>query len=72
MRCFLKAAGSALAPPGVAKAFSAVGPARTLHLADSLAGIPFRPTNFLIYRLGLWSIGWHRPCGCLGSLTGFL
>lgn len=26
-------------------------------------------TSFLIYRLGLWWMGWHRPCGCMGSLT---
>jgi len=29
-------------------------------------------TNFVIYRLGLWWIGWHRPCRCLGNLTGAL
>lgn len=29
-------------------------------------------TNFLVYRLGLWWMGWHRPCGCMGSLTSAL
>ena len=29
-------------------------------------------TNFLVYRLGLWLIGWHHPCGCMGSLAGTL
>src|ERR1700760_2997257 len=29
-------------------------------------------TSLLIYRLGLWWIGWHRPCSCLGSFTGAL
>lgn len=29
-------------------------------------------TNFLTYRVGLWWMGWHRPCGCLGSLTDAL
>ena len=29
-------------------------------------------TNFLVYRLGLWWMGWHRPCSCLGSLTDAL
>lgn len=29
-------------------------------------------TNFLLYRMGLWLIGWHRPCGCMGSLTELL
>lgn len=26
-------------------------------------------TNLSIYRMGLWYIGWHRPCACLGNLT---
>jgi hypothetical protein len=26
-------------------------------------------TTFLIYRLGLASVGWQRPCPCLGNLT---
>ena len=29
-------------------------------------------TDFLVYRVGLWWIGWHRPCNCLGSLTDAL
>jgi hypothetical protein len=29
-------------------------------------------TNFLVYRLGLWWMGWHRPCGCMGKLTDAL
>jgi len=102
---FLRAAGVALGVTGLAKAFSAFGPARALDLADPLLGIPFRhlmllvglaelfiaffclftdkqklsllavawlSTNFLVYRLGLWSIGWHQPCGCLGNLTSLL
>jgi hypothetical protein len=89
----------------LAKAFSAIGPARALDVGDPLIGIPFRQllllvglvelliaffclftdkrrlsllavawisTNFLVYRLGLWFIGWHRPCGCMGSLTDLL
>jgi len=28
--------------------------------------------NFAFYRVGLLFIGWHRPCNCLGSLTGVL
>lgn len=27
---------------------------------------------FLTYRMGLWWIGWHRPCPCLGNLTDML
>jgi hypothetical protein len=26
-------------------------------------------TSLGAYRLGLWKIGWHKPCNCLGSLT---
>jgi len=26
-------------------------------------------TSFVVYRLGLWWIDWHRPCSCLGNLT---
>jgi hypothetical protein len=26
-------------------------------------------TNFLVYRLGLWWMGWKKPCGCLGNIT---
>ena len=29
-------------------------------------------TNFIMYRLGLWFIGWHKPRACLGSLTDML
>ena len=29
-------------------------------------------TGFLVYRLGLWFIGWQHPCGCMGSLAGML
>lgn len=94
-----------MALTGLAKAFSAIGPARALDTADPLIGIPFRQllllvglaelfiaffclftdrrrlsllavawisTNFLVYRLGLWFIGWHRPCGCMGNLTDLL
>ncbi len=29
-------------------------------------------TTFCAYRFGLWQIGWHRPCPCLGNLTDAL
>lgn len=28
--------------------------------------------NFLLYRLGLWSLDWHLPRGYLGNLTNYL
>ncbi len=38
----------------------------------SLLAIAWLSTNFLVYRLGLWFVGWHRPCGCMGNLTDLL
>ena len=38
----------------------------------SLVAVAWLATNFLFYRLGLWWIGWHRPCGCMGNLTDVL
>ncbi|HEX5221421.1 MAG TPA: MauE/DoxX family redox-associated membrane protein [Verrucomicrobiae bacterium] len=29
-------------------------------------------TNFVVYRLGLWWMGWKKPCSCLGNLTDAL
>ncbi len=29
-------------------------------------------TLFVIYRIGLWAMDWHQPCGCMGSLAGVL
>jgi len=34
--------------------------------------VAWMATNFLVYRLGLWWIGWKKPCGCLGNLTDTL
>jgi hypothetical protein len=38
----------------------------SLLLVASISG------GFLAYRLSLWVVGWHRPCGCMGSLTELL
>lgn len=29
-------------------------------------------TNFLVYRIGLKWVGYHKPCSCLGNLTDAL
>jgi hypothetical protein len=34
--------------------------------------IAWLATNLAVYRVGLWWMGWHRPCGCLGNLTDAL
>jgi hypothetical protein len=97
--------GPLLGVTGLAKVFSASGPAHILDTSDPVFGTSFRQllllvglaelfvtffclftdkrrfsllavawisTNFLVYRLGLWFIGWHRPCGCMGSLSDML
>ena len=38
----------------------------------SLLAVAWISGNFLVYRLGLWFIGWHWPCGCMGSLSDVL
>lgn len=38
----------------------------------SLALVAWLAANFVVYRLGLWWMGWHKPCGCLGNLTDAL
>ena len=35
----------------------------------ALGLVAWMSTNFVVYRLGLWWIDWHRPCSCLGNLT---
>jgi hypothetical protein len=38
----------------------------------SLTLVAWLATNFLVYRIGLWWVGWRKPCGCLGNLTDAL
>jgi len=38
----------------------------------SLLAVVWMSSNFLVYRVGLWFIGWHHPCACMGSLAGML
>jgi hypothetical protein len=38
----------------------------------SLLAVAWISTSFLVYRCGLWFIGWHRPCGCMGTLSDML
>lgn len=35
----------------------------------SLGLIVWLATNFVVYRCGLWWVGWKKPCSCLGNLT---
>ena len=34
--------------------------------------IAWLATNFVVYRIGLWWMGWKKPCSCLGNLTDAL
>ena len=36
----------------------------------NLGLIAWISSEVLVYRLGLWLIGWKLPCVCLGSMTG--
>ena len=38
----------------------------------ALALVAWISTSFMVYRLGLWWMDWHRPCSCLGNLTDAL
>lgn len=38
----------------------------------ALGLVAWMSTNFVVYRLGLWWMDWHRPCSCLGNLTDAL
>lgn len=104
-RWFITTAGVVLALTGLAKVFSATGPAQSLDIVDPVFGIPFRQlfllvgltelliaffclftnrcklsqiavawlsSDFFIYRVALVSLGWHRPCACLGNFTDLL
>lgn len=35
----------------------------------ALGLVAWLSTNFVVYRLGMWWMNWHRPCGCLGNLA---
>jgi hypothetical protein len=38
----------------------------------ALGLVAWLATNFLVYRVGLGWMDWHRPCNCLGNLTDAL
>ena len=38
----------------------------------ALGLVAWLATNFVVYRLGLWWVGYHKPCSCLGNLTDAL
>ena len=40
--------------------------------ALALGLVAWISTNFVVYRLGLWWMGWKKPCSCLGNLTDAL
>lgn len=39
---------------------------------QSVGSVAWMATCFLVYRINLWQIGWHRPCACMGNLTDAL
>ncbi len=46
-----------------------IGSARTQSAALLVAWLS---CLFLFYRLGVWWLGWHMPCHCLGTLSDFI
>jgi DNA-directed RNA polymerase subunit RPC12/RpoP len=38
----------------------------------AVALVAWLATNFVVYRAGLWWMGWQRPCSCLGYLSDAL
>ncbi len=38
----------------------------------TMAAVAALATNFLLYRVGLWALGWKQPCHCMGTLTDAL
>lgn len=40
--------------------------------AMALGLVAWLSSNFVVYRLGLWWMGWKKPCSCLGNLTDAL
>jgi hypothetical protein len=38
----------------------------------ALGLVAWLATNFVVYRLGLWWVDYHKPCSCLGNLTDAL
>jgi hypothetical protein len=42
----------------------------SVDLSLKIGLVAWLATNFLIYRVALWCIGWHHPCNCMGALAG--
>lgn len=42
------------------------------HIGLQIGLVAWLATNFVLYRLGLVLIGYHKPCSCLGNLTDAL
>lgn len=45
-----------------------LGKSQTLKLGL----VAWLATNFVVYRCGLWWMGWHHPCACMGNLASQL
>jgi len=35
----------------------------------ALCFVTMMATSFLVYRIGLWLVGWKSPCNCMGNLS---
>jgi hypothetical protein len=43
---------------------------RGIAARSKLALVAWIATGFLVYRFGLWCMGWQHPCHCMGTLAG--
>jgi hypothetical protein len=48
-------------------AFCCLNP-KLRNITQAIA-VAWLSTDFLLYRIGLWLIDYHRPCNCMGSLA---
>lgn len=44
----------------------------TKHARIGIWLVTWLATVFAAYRFGLWLVHWHKPCNCMGDLTGAL
>lgn len=61
--------GQLMLAAGVAEVVVAILCYSSKRQVLSLGLVAWMSTNFVVYRLGLLWMDWHRPCSCLGSLT---
>ena len=57
---------------GVIEALVGIGCLSGRDLCLHVKLVAILSANFALYRAGVFLLGWHAPCGCLGNLTAAL